>query len=195
MGKKPISKAEYGDFQTPAELARTVCRRVDVSPATFVEPTCGVGNFLLAAVETFGRGPAIVGLEINGNYLEQAEQSLASADPKANVTLKHADFFAFDWKLFLDDLQEPILIVGNPPWVTNSELGTLNSANLPEKSNFQAHKGLDAITGKSNFDISEWMGIRLLEELSGRDATIALLLKVAVARKLLQRAWSTNMPR
>ena len=38
----------------------------------------------------------------------------------------------------------------------------LASPNLPSKSNFQNRKGLDAVTGKANFDISEWMLIQLM---------------------------------
>ena len=83
-------------------------------------------------------------------------------------------------------------MLGNPPWVTNADLGSL-SANLPEKTNFQGHVGLDAITGKSNFDISEWMLIRLLETLSGRRAWLAMLCKTAVARKALLHAWKNGI--
>jgi hypothetical protein len=52
---------------------------------------------------------------------------------------------------------EQVLIVGNPPWVTNAELSSLNSQNLPEKSNIKALQGMDAITGRSNFDIGEFV--------------------------------------
>jgi len=41
----------------------------------------------------------------------------------------------------------------------------MRSENLPKKSNFQGLRGLDARTGKSNFDIAEWMLIRLIEAL------------------------------
>jgi hypothetical protein len=84
-------------------------------------------------------------------------------------------------------------VVGNPPWVTNAELGALGSRNLPEKSNFQSRSGLDAITGKSNFDISEWMLTRTLEWLDGRRATLAMLCKTAVARKVLCHAWRNDL--
>lgn len=48
---------------------------------------------------------------------------------------------------------------------------------------------MDAITGKSNFDISEWILIKLLEQLRGRHGTVAMLCKTAVARKVLTHAW------
>jgi len=86
------------------------------------------------------------------------------------------------------------LVVGNPPWVTNSQLGILNSNNLPEKANSQHLSGIDALTGKSNFDISEWMLSRLLESLANRQATLAMLVKTVVARKVLSRIWRSNIP-
>ena len=47
--------------------------------------------------------------------------------------------------------------------------------------------------GKSNFDISEWMLIHLLERLSGRQAVLAMLCKTGVARKVLHHAWMKNL--
>ena len=61
------------------------------------------------------------------------------------------NFFEKDWTGTLSGLGEPILVIGNPPWVTNSAMGLLGGSNLPSKSNFQRLRGLDAITGKSNF--------------------------------------------
>ncbi len=41
----------------------------------------------------------------------------------------------------------PLLVVGNPPWVTSAELGALGSDNHPRKSNIKGLRGLDARTG------------------------------------------------
>ncbi|MCZ8250782.1 MAG: SAM-dependent methyltransferase, partial [Microcystis sp. LE19-195.1E] len=71
------------------------------------------------------------------------------------------------------------------PWITNSKQGLINGKNLPQKSNFQGYQGLDAITGKSNFDISEWMLIKLIECLNHRSAYLAIICKTAVSRKIL----------
>ncbi|MGC1247632.1 MAG: SAM-dependent methyltransferase, partial [Spirulinaceae cyanobacterium] len=74
---------------------------------------------------------------------------------------------------------------GNPPWVTSSELSVLNSQNLPAKSNFHNRRGIEAITGSGNFDISEWMLLQQVEWLSKREGTIATLCKFSVARKVM----------
>ncbi|TAG95345.1 MAG: SAM-dependent methyltransferase, partial [Oscillatoriales cyanobacterium] len=61
------------------------------------------------------------------------------------------------------------------------------------KNNFQNHKGLDALTGKSNFDISEWMLIQAVQWLQKRDAYLAMLCKTSTARKLLNYIHSQKL--
>jgi len=103
------------------------------------------------------------------------------------------DFFDAEWSRLLRSLPDPVLVIGNPPWVTNTELGTLGSSNLPEKTNFKRLGGLDALTGKSNFDISEWMLLEVMRWLEGRNAAMAMLCKTVVARKVLEHAWKHNV--
>ena len=59
-------------------------------------------------------------------------------------------------------MPDPLLILGNPARVTNSELSAMHSANLPPKANLNGQPGIDALTGASNFDISEWMLLQLI---------------------------------
>ena len=108
--------------------------------------------------------------------------------------LREADFFKTDWESLLADLPEPFLIVGNPPWVTSADIGRLKGSNLPEKSNFQKYTGFEAVTGKANFDISEWMLIQNLKWISEHNGCLAMLCKTAVARKLLRHAWKEGVP-
>ncbi|MCS1408766.1 MAG: hypothetical protein M2R45_01943 [Verrucomicrobia subdivision 3 bacterium] len=189
MSVKTKQKAEFGDFQTPDALAQGVCdvvRCLGVIPESIVEPTCGKGSFLRASAATFSKNVPIFGFEINPEYAEAAQ-----AVEQAKVHCE--DFFKKDWLATLNSLREPILVIGNPPWVTNSTVGSLGGTNLPNKSNFQRFSGFDAITGKSNFDISEWMLVHLLECLSGRKAVLAMLCKVAIARKVLGYVWNKNL--
>lgn len=189
MRTKTKEKVEFGDFQTPVELTRTVCdvlRGLGVSPRSIVEPTCGKGAFLRASVDAFPQCETFVGFEVNPLHVEQAE----SVD---RAEIHCANFFDMDWVGVLRDFHDPILVVGNPPWVTNSAVGTLRGANLPFKSNYQRLSGLDAVTGKSNFDISEWMLLHLLTCLSGRSGVLAMLCKTAIARKVLRQAWCKEL--
>jgi hypothetical protein len=196
MAKKSVSVEEYGDFQTPPKLAEQVCRLLadrGMNPGSVLEPTCGIGNFLLAAIEEFPNLAAGLGIDVNDGYVAATKAKLAGRSVAAEVAVIHESFFEVDWPKTLRDLAEPILVVGNPPWVTNSALGALGSSNLPDKSNFQNRTGLEAMTGKSNFDISEWMLMKLLEMLSGRRATLGMLCKTAVARKVLVHAWENDV--
>jgi len=180
---------EFGDFQTPRSLAVAVCdtlRRRGVAARSVVEPTCGRGSFLRAAVAAFPECERFVGFEINPEYARSAR-----AVPGA--TIHCVDFFEQDWPSTLSGLQEPVLVVGNPPWVTNSTVSAVGGVNLPPKSNSRRLRGLDAVTGKSNFDISEWMLTHLLESLSGREAVVAMLCKTTVARRVLLQAWRGNL--
>lgn len=190
--RKTRAKAEFGDFQTPLDLAQRIClllRDRGVNPASVVEPTCGKGSFLVAAGEAFHDVHTFVGLEVNEAHLITARRALTSVADENKFRLLHGDFFRTDWIGILESLPDPLLVIGNLPWVTNSDLGSMSSANLPVKTNFQNRRGLDALTGKSNFDISEWMLIRALEWLDGRQGVLAILCKTAVARRVLAHHW------
>ncbi len=190
MAKKSIDKWQYGDFQTPINLAQKV---VDVlknnhhlDPNIIIEPTCGKGAFIRATFEKF-KSSTILGFDINKDYVDKANSILSNLSGTDRVAIITADFFNTDWEKVISDHPGYVLIIGNPPWVTSSELGILNSKNLPKKSNFQKRRGIEAITGSGNFDISEWMLLQHVNWLSNRDGAIALLCKYAVARKVMRQ--------
>ena len=190
-----MKKREFGDFQTPIQLASKVCSLLSeqgLTPSSVLEPTCGKGNFLVASLETFSSITNAVGIDINSEHVNRARIAVQPVRKSTNVDIRSADFFYVDWNSLLESLPEPLLIIGNPPWVTNAELGSIGSSNLPKKSNFQRHGGFDAITGKSNFDISEWMLLSALDWIDGKRATIAMLCKTSVARKVLAHAWKNG---
>ena len=188
--------AEYGDFQTPPELAARICRLLTEStlaPATILEPTCGVGNLLFAARVAFPGALRAIGVDINPKHLDKAHQRAKRMEIQPPLELLAWDFFHADWQALLDACREPILVIGNPPWITNSQLSRLGGVNAPLKSNEQGLSGFEAISGKSNFDISEWMLIRLLDWLDGRNAALAMLCKTSVARKVMSHAWRSKL--
>lgn len=131
MGKSK-SKAEYGDFQTPDVLAKQVCellKRRGIQPTSILEPTCGHGALLFAALDQFDVRLAI-GADVNPTHIKWARTTLDHRPRFAAVMLSTADFFTTDWHTVIADLPEPVLVIGNPPWVTNSHLGSLGSQNL-----------------------------------------------------------------
>ena len=191
---KTNSKVEFGDFQTPLALAQDVCSLLiqqGVEAGTIIEPTCGVGAFLLAAGKVFPKA-RLFGWDINLGYVTQTETALLHAGMAKRALVGKQDFFAHDWEKELAGIHGSILVLGNLPWVTNATVSGMNGSNLPAKENFQGFRGIEARTGKSNFDISEWMLIRLVKVLRGRPATIAMLCKTGTARKLLRFAWQND---
>lgn len=192
-------KTEFGDFQTPLSLAKAVCSVVAQTgfyPSAILEPTCGMGSLLQAALEAFPYAQQALGFEINPQYVTQAQQvfsKVGETDSHTLIEIHQSDFFLTDWLAIIKTLPEPILVIGNPPWVTNSTLSALSGANLPIKSNLNNLRGIDALTGKSNFDISEWMLRHSVEWLDGRHGLLAVLCKTTVARKVLSYAWQRGI--
>ena len=197
MARKTLDKWQFGDFQTPDELAGRVvdvlARNHGICPDFVIEPTCGKGAFIRAAK---GRFPdaKIIAFDVNPSYVEEARKGFSSSDLN-QITINQGDFFHVDWENTLRNQKGTLLILGNPPWVTSSELGLLNSSNLPEKTNFQGRRGIEAITGSGNFDISEWMLLQHVEWLQSREGTLAMLCKYSVARKIMRRVRQENKHR
>lgn len=186
---------EFGDYQTPLDLALQACRLLadqGLAPASVLEPTCGTGAFLVAALETFPTVTTAVGVEINPQHVELARTAAEQVTTNADRLILQEDFFTADWAAILDPLPSPLLIIGNPPWVTSSQLGTFGGSNLPPRLNFAGQRGIEAITGSGNFDISEWMLLRTVEWMEHKAAIIAMLCKTAVARKVLLHTWKTG---
>ena len=174
-----IGKREFGDYQTPYEFAARICNFLmterNVKPATILEPTCGVGNFLKAA--SIFKAEKYFGIEINPAYCKTCAKVFD--DPRLEIIC--ANFFEYDLSALPKD---NLLIIGNPPWANNETLSKLNSDNLPTKSNFKKLRGLDALTGASNFDICEYILLKLLNEFRNSDVTLSMLCKTSTARNI-----------
>jgi len=173
---------EFGDFQTPLPLARQVMRTLGLSGrrgnwGRVLEPTCGVGNFLEAASELLPEAE-VLGIEFQPGYASRAravapvlERSIFDLDLARDISWERHD--------------APLLVVGNPPWVTNAQLSVLGSTNRPIRANTRRLRGIDAMTGSSNFDIAEYIWLKLIAELMDQSPTISMLCKTQVARNVL----------
>ncbi len=198
MNNALANKKEFGDYQTPFEFATEVCKKIKnlgFKPKTIIEPTCGTGNFVKAAKIEFKNNTKIIGIEINNQYLNIAKSHI-NASVLNNVSLINDNFFILDWPEILENIETPVLFLGNLPWVTNSTIGLLNGNNLPKKANFLKLNGFDAMTGESNFDISEWMLIKIIELIQfiqNKNAYIAFLIKTSVARKLIKYIYKNKI--
>lgn len=188
-------RAEYGDFQTNAELANKVAFHLttkNVSPEIIIEPTCGKGNFIVASLRQFTDIKKVFGIEIYKPYVWESKFNIIDfylsnpTENKPEISIIHSSVFDFDFKTIAkENNTKEILIIGNPPWVTNSKLGSLNSSNLPKKTNFKNHNGLDAMTGKGNFDIAEYITLMMIETFQYQKGDIALLVKNSVIKNIV----------
>jgi len=126
--------------------------------------------------------------------IEVQPKHAAAASRFADIVLE-ANLFDLDLGTDLQWPNDgPLVIVGNPPWVTNSQLGSLGSANVPAKSNVRRLRGIDAMTGSSNFDIAEHIALKLMSEMQAEEPTVALLVKTQTARSILSYAEQFSMP-
>lgn len=187
-------RSEFGDFQTPPQLAAKITELISKDeplPAVLIEPTCGKGHFIIAALHQFPSLQRIYALDIYGPWLWQTKFSITAfflqySHRKApEIFLHHNNIFHFDFGKLAAGLPVPLLIIGNPPWVTNAMLGSLDSSNLPAKSNFKQHEGIAAVTGKGNFDIAENITLMLLKAFHQTPGRMALLVKNSVIRNIV----------
>ncbi|MCD8293371.1 MAG: SAM-dependent methyltransferase [Prevotellaceae bacterium] len=193
--KEAASREDYGDWQTNYEFAKKVClylQNKGVTPDVIVEPTCGTGNFIVAALDVFGSIKKVYGIEIFNGYINQTEQKLKEYLNRNRIIhyeLYNTNVFTFDFKRIVNDNQhQNILVLGNPPWVTNSGMGRNGGTNLPVKVNINKAKGIEAITGKGNFDIAESVCNLIIDAFSCHHHThLALLVKSSVVKNILYR--------
>lgn len=188
-------RVEYGDFQTNIDLTNAVTNvllKKNISPEIIIEPTCGKGNFILASLQRFPTIKQVIGIEIYEPYIWQCKFNILDyhiSNPEANkplVQLYHFNVFDFDFSELKEQVQKAsLLIIGNPPWVTNSMLGVMESENLPQKSNFKKRKGIDAITGKGNFDIAEYIVVSLMRLFEKSNGCLSLLVKNSVIKNIV----------
>lgn len=186
---------DLGDFQTPPLLVEKVmqCLMADGKHwSRMLEPTCGEGNFIQGALNASHPPAEVQGLEIQESHVEEATRKIINVS--YDYSIKQANVFDFDFSTLSWSTESPLLVVGNPPWATNSGLGALSSSNTPRKTNFKKLRGLEAMTGSSNFDLAEYIWLRLITELAAENPTIALLCKTSVARNVLKFAHEANLP-
>ncbi|MHA1475415.1 MAG: hypothetical protein ACTSQ5_09530 [Promethearchaeota archaeon] len=197
--KEEITNQDLGDFQTPLDFTYKICQYLqdqNCNPDILLEPTCGEGNFVISALKVFPELKEIYCVDLQPKYEWDFKLNIirlrSEIEFKSEINFYRLNIFSPEFSNIFKKLEKysenEFLVIGNPPWITNTELSKLDSLNLPEKSNFKGLKGLDALTGKSNFDIAEYIIINLLQNLmkSGLSGKIAFLLKDSVIQKILK---------
>jgi hypothetical protein len=188
-------RREYGDFQTPAILSDLVCGTFieeHFSPEILVEPTFGKGSFIISSLKAFPELKEVYGIEIYKPYCWHTKFAILELfieNPDLNkpaISLFCEDIFKFHFnELVKFPDKNGVLVIGNPPWVTNAELSSLNSGNLPVKSNFKSYNGMEAITGKGNFDIGEYIILMMLNSFAKHHGYMTMLAKNSVIKNII----------
>ncbi|MDR3172055.1 MAG: hypothetical protein LBU17_10585 [Treponema sp.] len=168
----------------------SIVKETHIAPDIIIEPTCGVGAILLAAHAAFP-STHVAGIEINKAYCDVLS---AQVNDKQQITIVNADIFKS--MAIIKEISAPCetcLFIGNPPWVTNAAISAAGGTNLPVKENTRGLRGIDAITGKSNFDISEYIIMKMIETFSAHKSLFAFLCKTTTARNILKQCWNNAL--
>ena len=162
---------------------------MQVLPYTIVEHTCGTGTILKWTLSKFFP-EKVLGVEINKTYTDKLKTEIQND----KVEIINADIFEYMEEMKGKiDYTKSILFRGNPPWITSSKSSAIGANNLPKKSNVNKLSGIEAITGKSNFDISEYILKSLIEVFHQMHTVFAFLCKTIVARNILKWIWENNL--
>ena len=179
-------KKELGDYQTPLKFTEIIVdfvkENLSFLPDKIIEPTCGVGNFLITSSEKF-KIPNIIGIDINKDYLNISEKNLNKLG-NINYKLINSDIFEYNYQDIYPE--DKVLIIGNPPWATNSNLTSGKIKNLPSKTNFKKYNGFEAMTGFSNFDICEYIILDAIKKIKANTFCLAMLCKINVATNVIK---------
>jgi hypothetical protein len=192
-------RRDLGDFQTPPDLVAAILEclgPIGLRWPRVLEPTCGRGHFIGGLLSQRMPPREIQAIEIQKDHC-QAARALFHEDGGAGVRVEiiHRDLFELDLKRDLSwSEQGPLLVIGNPPWVTSAELGRLAGSHGPPRRNVKGLPGIAARTGASNFDVAESVWLKLVAELADQAPTIVLLCKTSVARNILQFAHRAGLP-
>ena len=146
-----------GGYYTPPELAAWLCRWAIRRPTDRVlEPSCGDGVFLEAAVDRFesiGLIPQFTisdrlkGIEVNSHEAEKARHRLHQSLGLSSVDAVHSgDFFTW-WQQQND--REFDVVVGNPPFI--------RYRNFPEEYRTKALEVLTQLGLKANRLTNIWV--------------------------------------
>lgn len=122
--------------------------------------------------------------DINPTYAQQSAAVAAERGLRATIAVE--DAFDLDGTRLASIVRgKTVMAVGNPPWVTSASQGSAERKNLPRKWNRFGLSGLDAMTGKSNFDTAEAVLLAVLDALqAAREIRLAFLVKRSVALKM-----------
>ena len=115
----------------------------------------------------------------------------------AKIEFHRDNIFTHNFDSLFSEIEKTgsdILILGNPPWITNTELESIQSSNRPKKKNLKKLKGIESLTGKSNFDLAESILLTLIQKFSRFNGHLAMLCKNIVVKNLIKESKRLTLP-
>ncbi|WP_405291628.1 hypothetical protein [Methanobrevibacter sp.] len=186
---KKYNEKELEDYQTPSLITDKICdylkNYLKIQPDVIIEPTCGIGNFLKSASNTF-KNQELYGIEIDKKKLNNVNRSIP------NLKLINEDIFQFKFDMI--NKNDSYLIIGNPPWITDAKLDNINCGNIRNKFDFKNNKTNDINTEINNFEISEYIILRIINEFKDTKSTIAIICKTIVSKNIFKEVIKNNIP-
>lgn len=176
------------DYQTPIYFCDKICEylknEVKLLPNIIIEPSCGIGNFLKSSSKFFANAE-LYGIDIDKEKLNKINQEIP------NLTLINDDIFTFKFDDF--NKNNTFLIIGNSLGITNTELSNIESENVPFKTTLKNKTGFEALPCNNNFDISEYILLRIIDEFKDSKATVAFLCKTTISRNVFIELIKNNI--
>ncbi|MDX1887876.1 Eco57I restriction-modification methylase domain-containing protein [Mycolicibacterium sp. 120270] len=117
--RSPVERRPLGQTYTPAPIiaAMTTWAAAHGTPARIVDPGAGSGRYLLAAAKRFPKA-TVVAAEIDPVAALMLRANLAVHGLGDRAQVRVGDYRA----LSLQDIDEPTLFIGNPPYVRHHQI-------------------------------------------------------------------------
>ena len=189
LGDSNFKHIALGDFQTPPSLASHCVEAIASLGIPFqrmIEPCCGDGNFMAAAVDALPSIREIRGVEIQRDRVYAARQRLSESVPSGvGWSVDESDLFDLDLSQFQWGTDGPLLVLGNPPWVMASRLAAAGvSVEAARQCVRQLLPNRLTRAHSADFDLAEAVWVKALVELRAEAPMIAMLVKQSTARRL-----------
>jgi hypothetical protein len=136
-------------------------------------------------------------VEIHKSYFLETQQKIKDSqyNEMRQIHLFCDDGFRFSFSdIAKRHAEHFILVLGTPPWVTNSSLGSMNSENVPQKYTCKNVSGIEALTGKGNFDLGESVTLSMLKTFAESKGCFAFLIKNSVVKNIVHAQRQFRFP-
>ncbi|WP_407432823.1 hypothetical protein [Methanobrevibacter sp.] len=180
------TKKELDKYQTSLFFTDKVCEYLKndlkIQPEIIIEPTYGINNFLKSASRFFPN-KKLYRIEINEKRINSIDTT--TSNPK----FINEDIITYNF----DNIDEnnSFLIIG--AITLNIELNKSESEKNHSNSDFKNVKTKMKLTSKNNFDNSESIILKIIDELKNTKSTIVFLCKTTTSRNVFRELIKNNI--